>query len=129
MRRFGIYAAAALLTAASLTLALLLGSWGFDYRRYQQHEARLARLVLLRPELERVVAGLEAEGSPLVASPRDAGEIDALVDRFRGQKREEIRDKAARFAETRVFAAADMAYFLYFDERQRLRDFTCVSRE
>jgi hypothetical protein len=128
VRRFAIYAAAALVTAAMLTLALLLGSWGFNYRRYKQHETRLARLVELRPELERVEAGLEAEGSPLVAAPRDARELDALIERYHGQKREEIRDKASRFLETRVFAAGDMVYFLFFDERQRLRAFTCVSQ-
>ena len=48
--------------------------------------------------------------------------------RARREKAAEIREKGARHAETRVYQAGDMLYFVYFDAAGLMRDFTCVSR-
>ncbi len=45
-----------------------------------------------------------------------------------GKKVAEVRAKAARYAQMRVYQASDMLYFVYFDESGVMRDFTCVSR-
>ena len=40
----------------------------------------------------------------------------------------QLRAKAARYPLLRVYRAADMLYFVYFDADGLMRDFTCVSR-
>ena len=45
-----------------------------------------------------------------------------------GARLAEIRQKAARYPELRVYQAGDMLYFVYFDAASVMRDFTCVSR-
>jgi hypothetical protein len=45
-----------------------------------------------------------------------------------GSRAAEIREKGTRHAETRVYQAGDMLYFVYFDAAGVMRDFTCVSR-
>jgi hypothetical protein len=128
LRRPAIFAGALLVSALAAYAALLLGAWGFDFRRYAQHEGRLRRLVQQQPSLDRVLRGLADEGSLLVEAP-DSPETLAVVARRRaGPKVEEVLAKGARHAKTRVFRAGDMLYFLYFDGDDVLRDYTCVSR-
>jgi len=47
---------------------------------------------------------------------------------FGGPRRDEVLEKGARWPHTRVFDAADMRYFIYFDADEVMRDFTLVSR-
>ena len=125
--RAAILVASMAITAGVAYLAFLLGAWGFDTRRYGQHEARLRKLLLANPRLDQVVQAFEAEGSPLVASagPRELEQVAA--ERARDQKGEVV-EKGARWPQTRVFAAGDMLYFIFFDETGVMRDFTLVSR-
>lgn len=128
MRRFWILAGALAATLGALALAFWLGSASFDARRFSQHRQRLAKVMRERPSADRLTRGLEAEGSPLlqVAATAEDKERAALS---RGRDRlAEIREKAARYAELRVYQAGDMLYFVYFDEDGVMRDFTCVSR-
>jgi len=128
LRRFWILAGALAATLGALALAFWLGSASFDARRFSQHRQRLAKVMRERPSADRLTRGLEAEGSPLlqVAATAEDKERAALS---RGRDRlAEIREKAARYAELRVYQAGDMLYFVYFDEDGVMRDFTCVSR-
>jgi len=128
MKRFWMLAGAFVLTVAALTLAMLLGSASFDFRRYSQHEGRLRRVMREEPTAERLTRGLADEGTTLVASAETPEAVERVVAARGGRKAGEIREKARRFPRLRVFRAADMLYFVYFDEDGVMRDFTCVSR-
>jgi hypothetical protein len=115
-------------TLAALSLAMLLGSASFDFRRYTQHEGRLRNVMREAPTVDRLTQGLQDEGTPLVAAPATREETARVVAEHGGVKKVEIRAKTARYAQTRVYRASDMLYFIYFDEQGIMRDFTCVSR-
>jgi hypothetical protein len=127
LRRWVPLAVAAAVTAGLLWLALMLGAWGFDYRRFSYHEGRLRRMVDQKPTLGQVVQGLKDDGSPLLAAPSTAEEVRQAAERWGGPRAAEIVEKARRHAYTRVFRASDVVYFLYFDAEGILRDFTYVS--
>ena len=127
-RRLVFLALAVAITALLASLALFLGAWGFDYRRYSQHNGRLQRLLALKPRMDQVVEGLEDEGSRLVASPQDEPSLRVEAARRGGAKASEVIEQGRRFRHTRVFLAGDMVYFIYFDDAEIMRGFTCVSR-
>jgi len=128
MKRFWILAAALVVTLGALTLAMVLGSTSFDFRRYSQHEGRLRKVLREAPSVERLTQGLMDEGTPLVAAPHGHDETAQLIARQGGKRSGELRAKAARYPQLRVFRASDMLYFIFFDEAGVMRDFTCVSR-
>jgi hypothetical protein len=115
-------------TAAIAAVAFYLGAWAFDTKRYSIHETRLRHLVERGALLDQVVRGLEAEGSPLLAAPGGPGELRRVASERGRRKAPEVLDKGGRWAETRVFLAGDMVYFIYFDAAGVMKDFTCVSR-
>ena len=127
-RRAAFLAGAVVVTALLVYVALLLGSWGFDVRRYSQHNVRLQRLLGHEPRIEQVVEGLNDEGTLLVAAPEGEPSLRAEAARRGGKRADEVIGKGQRWRHTRVFLAGDMVYFLYFDEAGIMRDFTCVSR-
>jgi hypothetical protein len=127
-RRLLIGGGSLALTGLLLYLALLLGGWGFDTRRYAQHAARLRNLLARAPRLEQVVAGLEAEGSRQVAAPEGEAALRRIARERAGLRADEVVRKGLRWKATRVFVASDMVYFIYFDDDGLMRDFTCVSR-
>ena len=59
--RAWIVVGALVASGLALYLALVLGAWGFDFRRTSQHDGRLRRLVQQHPTLARVVQGLAEE--------------------------------------------------------------------
>jgi hypothetical protein len=126
--RAAILMASMAITAAVAYLAFLIGAWGFDTRRYGQHEVRLRKLLLANPRLDQVVEAFEAEGSPLVASTTGTGELERVAAERAGVKKAEVVGKGARWPQARVFAAGDMVYFIFFDDRGVMRDFVFVSR-
>lgn len=128
MKRFVIIAGSLLVTGLLLTLALLLGNAGFNARRFTQHENRLRKLLPHQPTLEQVVRGLQDEGTPLLASAGSVEELRAVAQQRGRARQAEILEKGRRFPQVRVFLAADMIYFIYFDGDGVMRDFTCVSR-
>lgn len=127
-RRAAFLALAVAVTAVLGGLALWLGAWGFDYRRGSLHYGRLERLLERKPHLDQVVQALRDEGSPLVAAPEDQGALRAEAAHRAGSRASEVIEKSRRYRHTRVFLAADMVYFIYFDDAGVMRDFTCVSR-
>lgn len=116
------------LTALTLYLALMLGAWGFGYRRFAAHGGRLSRLLKQTPRLDQVVEGLRNDGSPLLDSPAGPEQLRDAAARWGGARRDEVVEKGARWPQTRVFLAGDMIYFIYFDTDGVMKDFTCVSR-
>lgn len=128
MKRFWIVVGALVVTLAALTLALLLGSASFDFRRYSQHEGRLRRVMREAPTADRLTRGLQDEGTTLIAAPKDAAETARVIEERGGKKVAELRAKTRRYPRMRVYRTADMLYFVFFDAADVMRDFTCVSR-
>jgi hypothetical protein len=129
MKRFWMLAGAFLVTIAALGIALLLGSLGFDYHRKLEHEVLLRQVVSRQWTADRLTRWLgEVKGAPLLAVLRTPADVERLIALHGGRKAAEIRGKAVRHAETRVYRAGDMLYFIYFDAGGVIRDFTCVSR-
>jgi len=127
MKRLWVGLGALAVTLAALSLAMLLGSASFDFRRYTQHEGRLRRVMREEPTADRLTRGLADEGTSLVAAPKSREEAGRVAEERGGVKKTEVRAKAARYAQMRVYRASDMLYFVYFDEAGVMRDFTCVS--
>ena len=128
LNRAAILTASVAITAGVAYLAFLLGAWGFNTRRYGQHEGRLRKLLLANPRLEQVVQAFEEEGSPLVAAPAGPRELEKVAAERAGPQARLVVEKGARWPQTRVFAAGDMVYFIFFDEAGVMRDFAFVSR-
>ena len=128
MKRFWIVVGALVVTLGSLALAFRLGAASFDARRFDQHRGRLLKVMREQPTAEALTRGLEAEGSPLLAAAVTPDEKERAALSRGGAGVAEIRAKAARYPELRVYQAGDMLYFVYFDALGVMRDFTCVSR-
>jgi hypothetical protein len=126
--RAAILIASLAITTGVAYLAFLLGAWGFNTRRYGQHEGRLRKLLLANPRLEQVVQAFEEEGSPLVAAPAGPRDLEKVAAERAGSQARLVVEKGARFSQTRVFAAGDMVYFIFFDEAGVMRDFVFVTR-
>ncbi len=129
MKRPWILAGALAVTLGSLWLAMTLGSVAFDVRRYTQHERRL-RKVMAEPQatVGRLTQAFQDEGTQLVTAPKSPEERERAIAGQGGAQATELRAKAARYPAMRVFATADMLYFVFFDRDGVMRDFTLVSR-
>ena len=128
MKRFWIIGGALAVTLGALTLAMVLGSASFDFRRYTVHQQRMQKVLREQPTADRLTRGLADEGTVLLAVLRSREDVEREASARGGKKAAEVREKAARHAETRVYQASDMLYFVYFDADGVMRDFTCVSR-
>jgi hypothetical protein len=128
MKRFWILVGALAVTVFALTIAFWLGSASFDARRYSQHQGRLARVMREQPSADRLTRGLADEGTSLVLTAASAPEKEQAAVSRGGARVAEIREKAARYPELRLYQAGDMLYFIFFDQEGVMRDFTCVSR-
>jgi hypothetical protein len=128
LNRGVVVAAAVVITGLIGWLAFVLGSVGFDVRRYSMHEGRLARLLPLKPTSEQLTRGLEDEGTHLVAIAKGEAELRGAASTLAGPRAAAVFEKGARWPATRIFLAGDMVYFIYFDSVGVMRDFVCVSR-
>ena len=113
-----------IITGLGLTAALIFGNMYYDFRRAVLHEKRLSALLQEEPTLYQVTEGL-SEKAPLLASPENEEELDDLASKW-PSKRDEIIEKSRDWSLTRVFNAGDMIYFIYFDEKEIMRDFVYV---
>jgi hypothetical protein len=96
-QRLVIVALALVITAGLLTLALRLGSWGYDTRSGLLHERRLRNLVEKKPSIEQATEALQAEHmTPGPASGKEFPE--------------------GRCTATRAFAGKGYRYVLCVDE-------------
>jgi len=128
VRRVLVFGGAFVVTAVTLGLALGLGSLGFDFRRFTQHERRMRRVLEQQPSIEQLTQGLADDGSPLLASPDSPDETARVIAELGDDRSAELREKAARWGHLRVYTASDMLYFVFFDDEGVMRDFTLVSR-
>jgi hypothetical protein len=128
LKRFWILAGALAVTIGALAIAFWLGTASFDVRRYSQHNGRLAKVMREQPSAERLTLGLAAEGTALLVTAATADDKQRAALARGGTRSAEIREKAARHAQLRVYQAGDMLYFIFFDREGLMRDFTCVSR-
>ena len=67
MKRFWILAGALVVTLGVLTLAMVLGSASFDFRRYTVHQRRMQKVLREQPTADRLTRGLADEGTLLLA--------------------------------------------------------------
>ena len=125
-KRLLITILAAAVTIGGLVTALVLGTLGYDIRRSSMHEARLKGILVQTPTVYQVTEGLK-EKAPLVQILESPEELQEAVDRWGGDKRAEILEKAKRFPQLRIHAAGDMMYFIFFDAEHIMRDYVYVS--
>jgi hypothetical protein len=128
MQRVWILGGAVAVTLGALSVVMLVGSATFHFRRHLDHDIRLQKVMRLGPTADRLTRGLADEGAPLLLVTASADEAEREVPEDGRHKRAEVREKVVRHAETRVYLAGDMLYFVYFDSGGVMRDFTCVSR-
>jgi|SRR5215510_10739039 len=126
-KRLVVVAGSVTLSAIFALLAFLLGSWGFDARRYNIHRQRLEGMLKKSPQLGQVVQGLADESSPLIAAPTGPAELARVARAQAGAKEAEVLEKARRWPLVRVFRAGDMIYFIFFDAGGVMRDYSYVS--
>jgi hypothetical protein len=125
--RLWIRASALAASLVALAVALLLGSLAFDYHRHLEHEELLREVVARQWTAERVTRWLEdVKGAPLLAVLQSPADVEREALTRGGEKATEIREKAKRYAQVRVYQAGDMIYFIFFDEDGVIRDFTFV---
>jgi hypothetical protein len=125
-KRMILIAAAAVMAIGGLVTALVLGTLGYDIRRSNMHEARLKGILVQTPTVYQVTEGLK-EKAPLVAIVESAPELEEALDRWAGENRSSVEEKAKRFPQLRIFAAGDMMYFIFFDAGNVMRDYVYVS--
>ena len=126
MKRFWILFGAFLVTTVTLGLALLLGTWGFEYRRLSQHEGRLRRVMEQEPDMGRLTEGLASEGTVVLAAPETPEDVQRAIGTYGDGFADVLHQKAGRWPALRIFLADDMLYFVFFDEDGVMRDFVCL---
>jgi len=115
-------------TALLVYLAFLLGAWGFDTRRFSQHDRRLRGLVVRSPTVGQVEQAFDEEGTRLLARPASREELLRVAAERGGTRADDVVEKGTRWPTTRVFVAGDMVYFLFFDQDGVMRDYVIASR-
>jgi hypothetical protein len=128
MNRSWILLGALAVTLASLSVALFLGTLGFNYHRSLEHEELLRAVMARQPTAARLTEWLASvKGAPLLAAPEGRAEVESVISARGAAKLGELRTKAGRYPRMRVYRASDMLYFVFFDGDDVMRDFTCVS--
>jgi len=117
---------ATVVTVGGLATALILGTLVYDFRRSNMHEARLKGILVQTPTVYQVTEGLK-EKAPLVRIVESPEDLRDAVDRYAGDRRDVVLEKAERFPQLRIFAAGDMMYFIFFDAEDVMRDYAYVS--
>jgi hypothetical protein len=125
-RRLVTVGVAAAVTIGGLATALVLGTYGYDIRRTNMHEARLKGILVQSPTIYQVTEGLK-EKAPLIEIVNSPADLDESVAKWGSSKAEEIREKAKAWPKLRVYSAGDMVYFIFFDDKKIMRDYVYVS--
>ncbi len=127
MRRSWILLGALAVTLVALSVALLLGTLGFNYHRKLEHEELLRAVMARRPTAAQLTEWLATvKGAPLLAAPASRADVEGVISARGSAKADELRAKAGRYPQLRVYHASDMLYFVFFDGDGVMRDFTCV---
>ena len=116
-------------TAVLVGLVFSLGGWAYRHRRWSLHDGRLRRLVAEHPSEDRVSRGILAEpGNWPIATPASDEELRRLAARWSPARADEVVAKRRQRKTLRIFGVHDVAYFLYFDDEGRLRDYVLLTR-
>jgi len=116
-------------TAVLVGLVFSLGGWAYRHRRWSLHDGRLRRLVAEHPSEDRVSRGILAEpGNWPIATPASDEELRRLAARWSPARADEVVAKRRQGRTLRIFGVRDVAYFLYFDDEGRLRDYVLLTR-
>jgi len=116
-------------TAVLVVLVLSLGGWAYQHRRSSLHDGRLRHLVAEHPSADRASRGILAEpGNWPIATPASDEELRQLAGRWSRSRTDEVVAKRRRWKELRIFGVRDVAYFLYFDDEDRLRDYVLLTQ-
>jgi hypothetical protein len=127
VKRFWILGGALAVSLVTVAVALFLGRLAFDYHRRLEHEDLLREVVARKWTAARLTQWLEhVKGAPLLAVLESPADVEREVLTRGREKAAEIREKAGHHAHVRIYEAADMLYFIYFDDDDVIRDFTCV---
>lgn len=127
MNRWVVVGGAVLATGLILWAVLMLGSWGFEYRRTSLHVSRLQKMVSLEPTRAQVVQALRDEGMILRAEAGTAEELRSLARSWGSRRPGEVLAKGGAAARTVVFAGNDAVYVVYFDAAGVARDASYLS--
>jgi hypothetical protein len=128
LRRTLILGGAAIVSLATLALALVLGAWAFEYRRLSLHEGRLKNLVERQPTVSVASQGLQNEGWTTIAVDLEDATLLRLFGPAPPPRVAEVRAKRARWPTARVYASEDLVYVLYFDPAGKAADFSLIKR-
>lgn len=123
-----IAAGSLVVTAATLALALSLGSWAFQHRRGSLHEGRLKRLVAAKPTSAQVNEALLAEGAVPIETPATEDDLARLASRWSPRRAHDVVSRRKQWPEVRVYAHGDVVYFLFFDGSGVLKDAVYLAR-
>jgi hypothetical protein len=101
------------------------GVEGYHRRELEQHRRALTMLLDKAPTVAQIEAQF-GQGFFRVAKPADATSV-AHIWSDRDNSAKEIEGKVARWAETRIYFKGSLVYFIYFDSKGIMRDFSCIS--
>lgn len=105
-------------------LALTLGAWAYQHRRFTLHDGRLKRLVEQKPRLDAVTEALLKEpGNQAIPVPASDAALRTLAAGWSAARADEVVAKKQQWRTVRIFGAGDMVYVLYFDDGGVLRDY------
>jgi hypothetical protein len=127
-KRWVVAVGSVAVTSLFVYLAFLLGAWGFDARRFGQHQRRMQNLLRQAPQLDQVEQAFQDEGTLLLARAGSPEELKREAAQRGGPRATEIVEKGAKWPVARVFLAGDMVYFVFFDAEGVMRDFVIASR-
>jgi hypothetical protein len=126
--RAAFFGLAALVSLATLGLALFLGAWAFDYRRDSLHAGRLSRMLRERPVEARLSAGLQLEGITQVAADASEATLLRVLGPEAASHAGEVRAKRDRFPAARLYAGPAHVYVVFFDADGKAADATLLKR-
>ena len=133
MNRFWILLGAFVVALVPLGLAVLLGTWAFEFykeaeldRRLAVHEGALRRVMEKEPTIDPLTQGLAEFGTALLLAPETPADVRRAIETHGGVATDALRQKARRWPILRVFWAADAICFIFFDDDEVMRDFACV---
>jgi hypothetical protein len=95
-KRWVVAVGSVAITSLFAYLAFLLGAWGFDARRFGQHQRRMQNLLHQAPQLDQVEQAFRDEGTLLLARPGSLGELRQQAVERAGPRSAEVLEKGTR---------------------------------
>jgi hypothetical protein len=107
----------------AIVLFVLSSEW-YHQSELEEHRQYLNQLLSRSPTVAQVESELGEE--PLkVVGPADAAAVSRIWTDRRNSPTE-IESKVGQWPETRIYRKSPMVYFIYFDAKGVMRDFSCL---